>query len=60
MVKVLPPPKPEVPLAPPGMRMSVAPSPHVLFLDDYEYYDALGRDPLQQNKFGLSLTLLSR
>ncbi|MCJ1288246.1 hypothetical protein MMC26_007601 [Xylographa opegraphella] len=25
------------------------PSPHILYLDDYEYYDALGRDPLQQN-----------
>ncbi|MCJ1406835.1 hypothetical protein MMC19_000905, partial [Ptychographa xylographoides] len=25
------------------------PSPHELFLEDYEYYDALGRDPLQQN-----------
>ena len=37
-------------MAGPGMRISVAPSPHILFLEDYEYYDHLGRDPLQQNK----------
>ncbi|MCJ1378243.1 hypothetical protein MMC17_001340 [Xylographa soralifera] len=49
MVKVLLPPKPEMPMAEPGMRISVMPSPHILTLDDYEYYDALGRDPLQQN-----------
>lgn len=49
MVQILPPPKPYMPVAGPGSRMSVAPSPHSLFLDDYEYYDNLGRDPLQQN-----------
>ncbi|MCJ1434858.1 hypothetical protein MMC27_004228 [Xylographa pallens] len=49
MVKVLLPLKPEVPMAKPGMRISVMPSPHIRSLDDYEYYDALGRDPLQQN-----------
>ncbi|MCJ1318336.1 hypothetical protein MMC15_003664 [Xylographa vitiligo] len=49
MVKVLLPHKPEVAIAGPGMRVSVMPSPHVLFLDDYEYCNALGRDPLQQN-----------
>ncbi|KAL9616824.1 MAG: hypothetical protein Q9160_008347 [Pyrenula sp. 1 TL-2023] len=34
------------------MRISVSPFPlgHNLFLQDWEYYDALGRDPLQQNK----------
>jgi ankyrin repeat protein len=31
------------------------PSPHTLFLEDYEYYDALGRDPLQERKiWGIS------
>ena len=49
MVKVLLPLKPKMPMAIPGTRISIQPSPHVLFLDDYEYYDALGRDPLQQN-----------
>lgn len=55
MVKVLPPWKPDTPVAGPGMRISVAPSPHAIWLDDYEYYDQLGRDPLQQNKiWGIS------
>ena len=49
MVKVLLPPKPKVLITAPGMRISVMPSPHVSFLEDSEYYDALGRDPLQQN-----------
>ena len=49
MIEVLPPWKVQPPMAMPGMRVSVAPSPHTRFLDDYEYYDALGRDPLQQN-----------
>lgn len=49
MVKVLPPYKPDPPPAyVPGMAVSVAPSPHANFPDDYEYYDQLGRDPLQQ------------
>ena len=50
MVKVLLPPKPEFPEAEPGMRFSVMPSPHFIWLEDYEYYDQLGRDPLQQHK----------
>ncbi|MCJ1293470.1 hypothetical protein MMC34_005025 [Xylographa carneopallida] len=48
MVQVLPPLKPEAHIAPPGTRVSVMPSPHLLSMEDYEYYDALGRDPLQQ------------
>ena len=35
-------------MASPGMAISVAPSPHYLWLEDYEYYDQLGRDPLQR------------
>ena len=48
MVKVLAPPKPPLPLSTPGTRVSVMPSPHILFLEGGGYYDALGRDPLQQ------------
>ncbi|OAL47115.1 ankyrin [Pyrenochaeta sp. DS3sAY3a] len=33
---------------PPGMAVSVAPAGHSLWLQDYEYYDQLGRDPLQR------------
>lgn len=55
MVKILPPHKIRTPDYVPGMRMSVAPFPHVNFLEDYEYYDALGRDPLQERKiWGIS------
>ncbi|KAL1595163.1 hypothetical protein SLS60_009851 [Paraconiothyrium brasiliense] len=52
MVKILPPHKPEPPVAPPGQRFVVAPDPaiHAFFLDDPEYIDSLGRDPMQQNK----------
>lgn len=49
MVQILPPPKPDMPVADPGIRISIVPSPHALFPEDYEYYDQLGRDPLQQN-----------
>ncbi|CAI6092316.1 unnamed protein product [Clonostachys chloroleuca] len=53
MVKVLPPPKPDIPEPPPGMALSIAPAGHCLWLDDYEYYDQLGRDPLQQARIWL-------
>ena len=37
------------------MRISLMPSPHIIWLEDYEYYDQLGRDPLQQNRiWGIS------
>jgi ankyrin repeat protein len=49
MVHILPPLKPHMPIATPGNRIHISPFPHVLFLEDYEYYDNLGRDPLQQN-----------
>ncbi|RWA08094.1 hypothetical protein EKO27_g7009 [Xylaria grammica] len=48
MVKVLPPPKPDIPEPPPGKVWHVAPAGHLLWLDDFEYYDQMGRDPLQQ------------
>ncbi|VUC33684.1 unnamed protein product [Clonostachys rosea] len=53
MVKVLPPPKPDIPEPPPGMALSIMPSGHCFWLEDYEYYDQLGRDPLQQAKIWL-------
>ncbi|KAH7308569.1 ankyrin repeat-containing domain protein [Stachybotrys elegans] len=53
MVQVLPPPKPDIPEAPPGQALSVFPAGHCLWLEDYEYYDQLGRDPLQQAKIWL-------
>ncbi|KAJ4347291.1 uncharacterized protein N0V89_011231 [Didymosphaeria variabile] len=55
MVKILPPHKPEPPVAPPGQRISVMPEPaiHAFFLEDPEYIDNLGRDPMQQNKIWL-------
>ena len=49
MVKVLLPLKPDVLVLEPGSRVSVMPSRHIRQMDDYEYYDGLGRDPLQQN-----------
>lgn len=49
-MKVLPPYKPVTPTSPPGMAISVAPAGHQLWLQDYEYYDQLGRDPLQKEK----------
>jgi hypothetical protein len=48
MVKVLPPPKPEIPEAPPGQTWNISPAGHYLWLEDPEYYDQMGRDPLQQ------------
>lgn len=53
MVKILPPPKPDIPEPEPGMALSLFPSGHYLWLDDYEYYDQLGRNPLQQAKLWL-------
>jgi ankyrin repeat protein len=50
MVNIIPPYKPNTPDYQPGMAVSVKPSPHARWLDDYEYYDQLGRDPLQQRK----------
>jgi ankyrin repeat protein len=50
MVNILPPLEPDMPEPAPGMALSVAPSPHYLWLEDYEYYDQLGRDPLQVKK----------
>lgn len=35
------------------MALSILPSGHYLWLDDYEYYDQLGRNPLQQAKLWL-------
>ena len=49
MVRVLPPLKPIVPQPPPGMALHVSPAPHDFFVEDFEFYDALGRDPFQQN-----------
>ncbi|KAF4337526.1 ankyrin repeat PH and SEC7 domain protein [Fusarium beomiforme] len=53
MVKIRPPPKPTLPEPRPGMALSVAPAAHRYWLDDYEYYDQIGRDPLQQAKLWL-------
>jgi ankyrin repeat protein len=53
MVKALPPSKPDMPEPPPGMALHVAPIGHSLWLEDFEYYDQLGRDPLQQAKLWL-------
>ncbi|KAI1362875.1 ankyrin repeat-containing domain protein [Xylaria arbuscula] len=50
MIKVLPPLKPHIPEPPAGKVWHIAPAGHCLWLDDYEYYDQLGRDPLQQAK----------
>ncbi|KAH8649841.1 ankyrin repeat-containing domain protein [Xylariales sp. PMI_506] len=50
MVEILSPPKPDIPEPAPGMAVSVAPFGHYLWLEDFEYYDQLGRDPLQQAK----------
>ncbi|KAI0448666.1 ankyrin repeat-containing domain protein [Xylaria acuta] len=48
MVKVLPPPKPDIPEPPSGQVWHVAPAGHYLWLEDPEYYDQMGRDPLQR------------
>jgi ankyrin repeat protein len=52
MPKILPPYQVETPEHVPGMVISVIPTiqRHVLWLEDYEYYDQLGRDPLQLRK----------
>jgi ankyrin repeat protein len=52
MPKVLPPYPIDTPSYIPGMAVSVEPptSKHSLWLEDYEYYDQLGRDPLQQRR----------
>jgi ankyrin repeat protein len=57
MPKILPPYQIETPIHTPGMAISIAPmsSKHVFWLDDYEYYDQLGRDPLQVRRiWGIS------
>ncbi|KAM0425744.1 hypothetical protein ACHAPT_008992 [Fusarium lateritium] len=53
MVKIFSPPKPDIPEPLPGMALSLSPSGHYLWLDDYEYYDQLGRNPLQRAKLWL-------
>jgi ankyrin repeat protein len=52
MPKVLNPYPIDTPTYIPGMAVSVEPptSKHSLWLEDYEYYDQLGRDPLQQRR----------
>lgn len=53
MVKVLPPYQVITPEYKPGQKISVAPIAHYLWLEDYEYYDQLGRDPMQERKIWL-------
>lgn len=53
MVKVRPPPKPALPEPEPGMALVILPSAHYLWLEDSQYYDQLGRDPLQQARLWL-------
>ena len=48
MVKILKQYQVITPVPAKGMRISVAPSAHATWLNDYEYYDQLGRDPLQE------------
>lgn len=52
MPQILPPYQVETPEYMPGMSVSVMPmtSKHADWLEDYEYYDQLGRDPLQQQR----------
>ncbi|KAI0972382.1 ankyrin repeat-containing domain protein [Xylaria arbuscula] len=50
MVKVLPPLKPDIPEPPPGLTWHIAPAGHVFWLDDPEYFDQMGRDPLQRSR----------
>jgi hypothetical protein len=57
MPEVLPPYQIETPAYTPGMAVSVMlmSSKHAHWLDDYEYYDQLGRDPLQVRRiWGIS------
>ncbi|KAH7368874.1 ankyrin repeat-containing domain protein [Plectosphaerella cucumerina] len=53
MVKILPPYKPNIPEPPPGMALHIAPAGHVRWIDDYEFFDQLGRDPMQQARLWL-------
>ncbi|KAH6685439.1 ankyrin repeat-containing domain protein [Plectosphaerella plurivora] len=48
MVKILPPYKPDIPEAPPGMVLSIMPAGHYYWVEDFEYFDQLGRDPMQR------------
>ncbi|KAI0811446.1 ankyrin repeat-containing domain protein [Xylaria sp. FL0064] len=48
MVKVFPPLKPDIPEPPPGKTWHIAPAGHSLWLEDSEYYDQMGRNPLQR------------
>jgi ankyrin repeat protein len=52
MPNILPPYPIDTPDYIPGMAFVVEPlsNKHALWLEDYEYYDQLGRDPLQQRK----------
>lgn len=55
--EIFPPYKIETPVHVAGMAVSVQPmtAKHSYWLDDYEYYDQLGRDPLQvQRVWGIS------
>jgi hypothetical protein len=57
MPEIFPPYKIETPVYASGMTVSVQPltAKHSYWLDDYEYYDQLGRDPLQaQRIWGVS------
>lgn len=50
--RILPPYQVETPQYVPGMSVSVMPmsSKHANWMNDYEYFDQLGRDPLQQRR----------
>ncbi|KAI0150615.1 ankyrin repeat-containing domain protein [Xylariaceae sp. FL1272] len=53
MVRVLPPSRPVIPEPPEGQvwhiaSSDIAPAGHALWLNDPEYYDEMGRDPLQR------------
>ncbi|KAI1272453.1 ankyrin repeat-containing domain protein [Xylaria sp. FL0933] len=48
MVKVFSPLKPNIPEPPPGKTWHIAPAGHSLWLEDPEYYDQMGRNPLQR------------
>jgi ankyrin repeat protein len=57
MPEILPPYQVETPEYVPGMSISVQPptAQHARWLDDYEYYDQLGRDPFQVRRiWGIS------
>ncbi|EAT77596.1 hypothetical protein HBI56_196490 [Parastagonospora nodorum] len=52
MPEILPPYQIDTPDYVPGMAIMMEPlsAKHRLWMDDYEYYDQLGRDPLQERK----------